>query len=74
MWGGVLDWVMLAACGLSGGAVAVHAGAGMLFVMIFVAVGWQGLEPAAFDVTVGERFYGEAMGVAAAMVAITLLV
>jgi len=41
--------------------------------MVFVAIGWQGLDPEAFDLTVAERLYGETAGVVAAMVAIMFL-
>ena len=68
-----LDVVMIAACGLSFGAFGVHPGAWMFFFMIFVAAGWQGLEPEAFDLTVRERFYGETVGVIAAMAALVFL-
>ena len=69
----MLDVVMIVACGLSFGAAGVHPGAWMFFFMIFVAIGWHGLEPEAFDLTTGERFYGELAGIAAAMVAIVFL-
>lgn len=69
----LLDVIMIAACGLSFATMAVHPGAWMFFFMIFVAIGWQGLEPEAFDLTLRERFYGEIAGVVAAMVAIVFL-
>jgi len=69
----VLDALMVIACGLSFAAMAVHPGAWMYFFMVFVAIGWQGLDPEAFDLTVAERLYGETAGVVAAMVAIMFL-
>ena len=69
----MLDVIMIVACGLSFGAAGVHPGAWMFFFMIFVAIGWHGLEREAFDLTTGERFYGELAGIAAAMVAIVFL-
>ena len=41
--------------------------------MVFVAIGWQGLDPEAFDLTVAERLYGETDGVIVAMLAIMFL-
>ena len=64
---------MIVACGLSFAAVAVHPGAWMFFFMVFVAIGWPTLEPETFDLTIRERFYGEIVGVAAAMIAGTIL-
>jgi len=64
---------MIGACGLSFAAVAVHPGAWMFFFMVFVAIGWPTLEPETFDLTIRERFYGEIVGVAAAMIAGTIL-
>ena len=69
----LLNAVMIAACGLSFGTVAVHPGAWMFFFMVFVAIGWEGLEPDAFDLTVRERFYGETAGIMAAMTALAFL-
>ena len=69
----VLQLVMIAACGLSFSAGRVHPGAWMFFFMIFVAIGWQGLKPETFDLTVIERFYGELVGIGAAMIAIVFL-
>jgi hypothetical protein len=45
----------------------------MFFFMIFVAIGWQGLEREAFELTLRERFYGEIAGVVTAMLAIVFL-
>ena len=45
----------------------------MFFFMIFVAMGWPGLEPGTADQTIGERFYGELVGIATAMAAIVFL-
>ena len=45
----------------------------MFFFMIFVAIGWFGLDPEAFRQSVAERFYGELFGIASAMVAIVFL-
>ena len=69
----VLDALVVIACSLSFAAMAVHPGAWMYFFMVFVAIGWQGLDPEAFDLTVAERLYGETAGVVAAMVAIMFL-
>jgi uncharacterized membrane protein YccC len=69
----LLDVMMVAACGLSFATMAVHPGAWMFFFMIFVAIGWQGLAPEAFDLALRKRFYGESAGVVAAMVAIVFL-
>ena len=68
-----LDALMVIACGLSFAAIAVHPGAWMYFFMVFVAIGWQGLDPEAFDLTVAERLYGETAGVMVAMLAIMFL-
>lgn len=69
----LLDAVMILACGLSFGAAAAHPGAWMFFFMIFIAIGWPGLDPELFDLTANERFYGEFAGILAAMVAIIFL-
>jgi hypothetical protein len=69
----MLDVIMIAACGLSFGTMAIHPGAWMFFFMIFVAIGWQGLEREAFDLALRERLYGEIAGVVTAMVAIVFL-
>jgi len=69
----VLDALMIIACGLSFAAIAVHPGAWMYFFMVFVAIGWQGLDPEAFNLTVAEKLYGETAGVVAAMMAIMFL-
>jgi hypothetical protein len=69
----VLDILMVIACGLSFAAIAVHPGAWMYFFMVFVSIGWQGLDPEAFDLTVAERLYGETAGVMVAMLAIMFL-
>lgn len=65
--------IMVLACGLSFGAVGVHPGAWMFFFMIFAAAGWPNLDPAAFEQTVNERFFGETVGVVIAMAALVFL-
>lgn len=69
----LLEAIMIAACGLSFAARAVHPAAWMFWFMMFVAIGWHGLEPEALDLTVKERLYGETAGVTAAMLAIMFL-
>jgi uncharacterized membrane protein YccC len=69
----ILDALMVIACGLSFAAMAVHPGAYMCFFMGFVAMGWQGLDPEALDLTVAEKLYGETAGVVVAMAAIMFL-
>ena len=69
----VLDILMVIACGLSFAAISVHPGAWMYFFMVFVAIGWLGLDPGAFDLTVAEKLYGETAGVMVAMLAIMFL-
>ena len=69
----LLDVMMIAACGLSFATVAVHPGGWMFFFMVFVAMGWHGLDPEAFDLALKERFYGETVGVVAAIVALVFL-
>ena len=69
----LLNVIMIVACGLSFATMSVHPGAWMFFFMIFVAIGWQGLEPETFDLTLRERFYGEIAGVVTAMIAIVFL-
>jgi hypothetical protein len=68
----VLDALMVIACGLSFAAIVVHTGAWVYFFMVFVAIGWQGLDPEALDLTVAGRLYGETAGVMVAMLAIML--
>ena len=69
----VSDVIMVAACGLSFAAFAVHPGAWMFFFMVFIAMGWPELESSVYELTVAERFYGEIVGVAAAMIGISFL-
>lgn len=45
----------------------------MFFFMVFVAIGRPALEPEAFDMTIRERFYGEIVGIAVALIAISIL-
>ena len=71
--GPVLDIVMIAAVGLSFAASGMHPGAWMFFFMIFGAIGWNALDPEAFNLAVGEKLYGEIAGVVLAMVAIVIL-
>ncbi|MGI9240599.1 MAG: FUSC family protein [Verrucomicrobiales bacterium] len=68
-----LDIIMILACGLSFGAVAVHPGAWMFFFMIFVAAGWPGLDPATSDQAMKERFFGETVGVVIAIAGLGFL-
>lgn len=68
--GTILDLVMIIACGLSFAAAGVHPGGWMFFFMVFVAIGWHGMDAATFNLTVAERFYGELIGIAIAMTAI----
>lgn len=65
--------ILIAACGLSFAAIEVHPGVWMFFFMICVTIGWHGLEPDALELALKERFYGEAVGVLAAMLAILIL-
>ena len=69
----VAQILMIVACGLSFAAFAVHPGAWMFFFMIFVAIGWAGLDSEAFRLTITERFYGEIAGIIAAMAGIFVL-
>ena len=71
--GTMLDLVMIVACGLSFAAAGVHPGGWMFFFMVFVAIGWHGMDAATFNLTVAERFYGELVGIAAAMAAILFI-
>lgn len=71
--GTALNLVMIVACGLSFAAARVHPGGWMFFFMVFVAIGWHGMEPDTSSLTIRERFYGELWGIAAAMVAIVFL-
>ena len=45
----------------------------MFFFMVFVAMGWHGMDADTLSLTVRERFYGELWGVVAAMAAIVFL-
>ncbi len=45
----------------------------MFFFVLFVAMGWQGLDAEVFDLTLRERFYGESAGVVVALGAIVFL-
>jgi NhaP-type Na+/H+ or K+/H+ antiporter len=69
----VSDVIMIAACGLSFAALAVHPGAWMFFFMVFIAMGWPQLDSSLYELTVAERFYGEIAGVVAAMIGISFL-
>ena len=69
----ISDVIMIAACGLSFAAFAVHPGAWMFFFMVFIAMGWPELESSVYELTIFERFYGELAGVAAAMIGILFL-
>jgi hypothetical protein len=64
---------MIAACGLSFAAFAVHPGAWMFFFMVFIAMGWPELESSVYELIIAERFYGELAGVVAAMIGISFL-
>jgi uncharacterized membrane protein YccC len=68
-----LNAIMIVACGLSFGAFAMHPGAWMFFFMVFVAAGWPALDPEIYDLTLLERFYGEIVGIVAAMLGIAFL-
>jgi len=68
-----LTLLMIIACGASFGAGGVHPGAWMFFFMIFVAMGWPALDQEAASLTIGERFYGESVGIGLAMVAIVIM-
>ena len=65
--------VMVAACGLSFAAAGVHSSAWMFFFMVFVAMGWHGLDAETFNLTIREKFYGETMGVVTAMIGVVFL-
>jgi len=67
------DIIMVAACGLSFAAFAVHPGAWMFFFMVFIAMGWPELESSVYELIIVERFYGELAGVVAAMIGISFL-
>ena len=67
------DVIMVAACGLSFAAFAVHPGAWMFFFMVFIAMGWPELESSVHELIIAERFYGELAGVVAAMIGISFL-
>ena len=69
----VLDSLMVIACGLKFVVIAVHPGAWMCFFMVFVAIGWLGLNLETIDLTVTERLYGETVGIMVAMLAIIFL-
>ena len=69
----VSDVIMIAACGLSFAALAVHPGAWMFFFMVFIAMGWPQLDSSLYELTIAERFYGEIAGVVAAMIGISFL-
>ena len=71
--GVLLHILMIAACCLSFAAGGIHPGAWMFFFMVFAAMGWHGLDAETFDLTVKEKFYGETMGVAAAMIGVVFL-
>ena len=69
----VSNVIMIAACGLSFAALAVHPGAWMFFFMVFIAMGWPEPDSSVYELTVAERLYGEIAGVVTAMIGISFL-
>jgi len=71
--GPLLQILMIAACCMSFAAGGIHPGAWMFFFMVFVAMGWHGLDAETFNLTIREKFYGETMGVVTAMIGVVFL-
>ena len=69
----ILDGLIVGALFMCFAAMAVHPGAFMFFLLIFVAATWHGLEADVLDLTFRERLVGETTGVIAAMAGIALM-
>lgn len=68
----VLDLFSIAMIFLTFATMLIHPGAFMFFFLIFLTIGWQGLDPETQALNVNERLIGETAGVALGMAGIAI--
>ena len=69
----VLQAVLVAACFLCFATASVHPSFLMFFLTLYIAGGWQGLQPDVLELTINEKIVGEIVGVVIALISIVLL-
>jgi len=71
--GPLFEIIMIVTAFLVFALAPVHPSFLMLFLTIFLASGWRGMEADVFELTIYEKVVGETIGVAIAMIALILL-